>query len=124
MNPHIPEILSAVIGLADKTLDRPTGDYRRLDQIEQLYTRVHVACECATDQPRRFVNEWTLMLMTMLRKIERAGPLGDVNELARASTVGLALIEYVRRDFADALDASIAPTSDHDFKNNQVRETR
>ena len=121
MNPKVPEILSDVIGLAEKTLDRPTGDFRRLDKIEQLFVRVHALCEAATDQPRRYVNEWTLMLMTMLRKIERAGPLGDLNELARATTVGLALINYVKADLSDALDASRAPTSDHDFK-QPVRE--
>lgn len=117
MNPQIPNILSAVVGLAEKTLDRPTGDLRRQDQIEQLFAKVHAAADAATDQPRRFVNEWTLMLMTMLRKIERAGPFGDLLELTRATTIGTACLQFVVKDLSAALDvASAVRTTDHDFK--------
>jgi hypothetical protein len=113
MNPHIPEILTTVIELAEKSLDKPSGELRRLDKIEQLFVRVHAAAEAPTDQRRRFVNEWTLQLMMMLRKVER---LDDTLEQARAATVGLAILQFVKRDLADAMIAAIASTSDHDFK--------
>jgi hypothetical protein len=117
MNPQVPGILSRVLEAASKTLDRPTGDPRRLDQIERLFDDVHTACNWPTDQPKRFVNEWTLTLMTMLRKIERAGPLGYGDELNRAMTVGLSLLPFIQRDGFDAMKvAAHAPTSDHDFK--------
>ena len=116
MNPYIPDSLSDVIGIAEKSLDQPTGDLRRLDKIEQLFVRVHAAAEAPTDQPRRYVNEWTLQLMMMLRKIERAGPLGDQTELQRAATVGLALLPYIKIDLVAAMLAARASTTEHDFK--------
>jgi hypothetical protein len=116
MNPKVPDVLGRVLNLAHVTLDHPTGDLRRLDQIEKLFDEVHHASTWPSEGPS-LVNDWTLMLMKMLRKIERLGPLGDTDELARATTVGLALMPYVSADVLKAHAIAARPsTTDHDFK--------
>lgn len=116
MNPRVPDILSRVTEAARRTLDRPSGDPRRLDAIEQLFEEAQEATSLATDQPRRFVNDWTMMLLTMLSRLERLGPLGPADDLARAETVGRALLPYVQDDMFAAHRAAARPrTTDHDF---------
>lgn len=101
----IAQLLSRVLGVAERSLDRPSGEPRRRDEIEGLFEQV---AQAQRDAPleggHRLVNDWTAMLMKMVRMIERLGPLGDRDELARATTVGLALLPYVRADLSTALD--------------------
>ncbi len=115
MNPGVPDLLSRVLAEAGSTLDRPSGDLRRLDRLERLFDEVAAGTHWATDDRRgRLINDWTVMLVKMLRMIERLGPLGDAGELARAMTVGLALLPYVQADARAALDARAAALSARD----------
>lgn len=104
MNPRAPDLLSRIVGQAERTLDQPTGDARRQDTIEKLIEEVAAAQNWGTEHPPRVVNEWTEMLVKMLRKIEREGPLGSVDVTARAMQLGHVLLDFVRRDLARALD--------------------
>jgi hypothetical protein len=113
MKPHIPDLLSSILSIADKTLDRPTGDPRRLDDINRLFDQAQIALAGAT----LHVNEWTLLLLRMLRKIEQHGPLGEAGDIERAMTVGLALKPYVANDCLAAHQAAAEPaaTTDQDY---------
>lgn len=104
MKPEMTALLSEIIGAAEKTLDRPTGDPRRLDQLEKLFDRVGEACNWPTDQPRRLCDESTALLMTQLRAIERLGLFGDRHELSWRATVAAALLPYVKADLGQALE--------------------
>lgn len=119
------DLLSRILEVSDKTLDRATGDMRRLDRIELLFEEASRFAARLHDGPRAFVNEWTLLLLTMLRKLERHGPLGDAREIKRAMTVAAVVREHV---IADSLDAHLyaanarPSTSDHDFKHRRGGE--
>lgn len=102
MNPKIPDLLASVLAAAEKTLPRPSGDARRQEQIEKLHDEVAALAGRAANHP--LVNDWTVMLVKLLRKLERMGPFGEAGELARAAQVGLVLLPYVRADLAAALD--------------------
>lgn len=104
MNPKTPELLGRVLALAEKVLDRPSGDPRRQDAVEKLFDEVHEATSWGTDEKAgRLVNQWTVLLVQMMRRIETLGPLGDADELVRASTIGAVLIGFVQRDCVAAL---------------------
>jgi hypothetical protein len=101
MRPEIPNILTRVISAAEKTLAKPTGDDRRRDALEQLFEEVDQARQWPTDEPRRFVNEWTRDLVRHLRTLERLGPLGrhtDPDEYSRANKIAAALLPFVAVD--------------------------
>lgn len=115
MNPAVPGLLSDVLAAAEKTLAAPGNDPRRLDQLERLIDRVDEAMQWGTDQPRRFVNDWTLMLLKMVRKLERLGPFGDGDEAPRARTLAVMLTDFVRADAGQALEVTArAPLPDSD----------
>ena len=115
MKRPVPDLLSAILAAADKTLDRSTGDLRRLDEIETLFEDANIAIAGASIH----VNEWTLLLLRMMRKIEQLGPLGDPDTLQRAMIVAHAIRPSI---IADSLAAHRAyaiernTTTDHDFK--------
>lgn len=108
MNPKVPDLLSRVVEMASKTLDRATGDLRRLDQIDRLVDEVIEACDWPTDEKRRFVNDWTRMLMQMVRKLERLGPQGELEEMLRAGTVAHLLLPRVAEDLLEARKVELA----------------
>ncbi len=105
MNPKTPELLGRVLKLADQVLDRPSGDPRRQDMVERLFEEVHDATSWGTDEKAgRLINQWTVLLVQMMRKIETLGPLGDADELVRAATIGAVLLGFVQRDSLAALE--------------------
>jgi hypothetical protein len=108
MNPKIPDLLSRAVEMASKSLDRAIGDPRRLDQIDRLVDEVIEACDWPTDEKRRFVNDWTRMLMQMVRRLERLGPLGDPDEIIRAGTVAGILLRHVGEDLLAARKVELA----------------
>jgi hypothetical protein len=111
MKPECPDILTRVLAIAEKTLDRPTGHHRRRDEIEKLFEEVAAAKEWPTDRPPRVVNEWTELLVKMLRKIEAIGPYGDQHDVTRAAVVAKTLVELVQRDLLSALQIAARPTA-------------
>jgi len=118
MNPKITDILARTIAAAEQTLDRSSGDARRLDVIERLFEEVTAAARRPCEHGENPINDWTAMLLTMLRKIERAGPYGDAQELTRAVTIGAVLLPCVQRDLALALTTiaqARAATTDQDY---------
>lgn len=106
MRPEMPSLLSDVVGAAERTIDRVTGDVRRIDGLEQLFERVTAACDWATDEPRRLCAEHTKLLVQQLRAIERKGPLSDPHETSWRATIVAALLPYVRADLSAALDVT------------------
>jgi hypothetical protein len=105
VRPEIPDILSRVLELSHQTLDRASGSPKRLDALERLIEDVAAAKEWPTEQAHHYVNDWTAMLLTMLRKIEREAPLRVSSESQRAEIVARALLPLVTRDAAAALEA-------------------
>jgi hypothetical protein len=105
MNPKTPELLGRVLKLAEQVLDRPSGDPRRQDAVEKLFGEVHDATSWGTDEKAgRLINQWTVLLVQMMRKIEALGPMGDADELVRAATMGSVLLGFVQRDCLAALE--------------------
>jgi hypothetical protein len=105
MNPKIPDLLSRVLEAAARTLERPSGDPRRLDVIERLHDDVREGFAWGEDGPRRLINDETVALVQQLRRIEREGPLGEPLVLTRAETIARALLPYVQEDAMAALTA-------------------
>lgn len=99
-----------------KTLGQPSGDPRRLDALEALHELAHRAADWPTDQPRRLVNEWTLLFLAMLRKIERLAADGDRDDQARAFAVAQVLRPFVTLDTQAALEiAAGVPLPDQPY---------
>jgi hypothetical protein len=119
MKRPVPDLLSAILAVAAKTLDRPSGDLRRLDDIEKLFEETNIAIAGASI----YINEWTLLLLRMMRKIEQQGPLGDPDTLQRAMVVAHAIQSFVMTDSLDAHRAFAAErmsTTDHNFKSSKA----
>lgn len=118
MNPNTPDLLSRILKMADATLDRPSGDIRRLDTIEKLFEEADRVCARPSEERFALVNEWTLLLIKMMRKLEQLGPLGPAEDVKRALAVGHAIVPGIIADSLEAhrLAAQARPaTSDHDF---------
>ncbi len=119
MKPAIPDLLSAICAIGDRTLDRPTGDPRRLDEINRLLEQAQIAIAGST----LLVNEWTLLFLRMLRKLEQAGPLGEPEEIARAQAIGLGLQSFISKDCLAAHFAVAnvrAETTDQDYTSGRT----
>jgi len=111
MNPRVPELLSRLLDLAARTLERPSGDARRVALAETLVEQVFEGAGWATDTPPRLINDFTLMLAKLLRLIEREGPLGDREIIVRAETVARALLPFVQADASRAMALAARPSN-------------
>ncbi len=117
MNPKTTELLSRVIGAAERTLGklgdgaehhRVSGDPRRREELDRLADEVLVARDWPTDRPPRLINDWTTMLMSMLRGAEREGPHG--RDVLRYVAIGKKILPWVKVDLGRALEQRPATT--------------
>lgn len=104
MNPKIPGILAQVITAGEKTLAQSSGDARRIEALEALHDLVALAATWGTDQPRRYVNSWTVLFVDMLLTLERAHPDTNDEDAARAVAVTALLLPSVRFDSGRAME--------------------
>lgn len=104
MNPKIPGILAQVITAGEKTLAQSSGDARRIEALEALHDLVALASDWPTDQRRRYVNEWTVLFVRMLRRIERLHPGTNDEDAARATAIACLLLPAIRFDAGCALE--------------------
>ena len=105
MNPRIPSLVSEILAAGVKTIAQPSGDPRRLAALDALLDLAHKAKDWPTDRPRRFVNDWSVIYLSMLLKIERFYGEGERDELARAAAVAKALHGFIKNDGRAALEA-------------------
>lgn len=103
MRPEVPDLLQDVLAAAERTIKRPSGDPRRIDELERLFEKVDGAQHWATDEPRRLVNRRTVELVRELRALERLGPFGEADEIALGKAIAVLLQAQVQRDALAAM---------------------